>query len=75
MQATGTVDRETDIEFTALEGSLAMMSKGNAFLQSLHYHACQRFTLNHLVLNDVLDLYVFTRNYQRHIAIFIHSAF
>ena len=35
MEASGTVDKGQEIEFTALEGSLSMMSKGLSFIDCL----------------------------------------
>lgn len=55
MEASGTVAKEQEIEFSALKGSLSMMSKGKFTL------SCQiilTLLIITQVLNDVLDLYV-----------------
>lgn len=39
MEASGTIDKDQAIEFSALEGSLNMMSKGLGLLNSLPYQA------------------------------------
>jgi hypothetical protein len=36
MEASGTVDKGQEIEFTALEGSLSMMSKGLSLIDRLY---------------------------------------
>jgi hypothetical protein len=52
MEASGTVAKAQAIEFSALEGSLSMMSKGLSFITVL-----VPATYRNAVLNDVLDLY------------------
>jgi hypothetical protein len=51
MGASGTIAKDQDIEFKALEGSLSMMSKGSSLYSLLH-----KFLTPFLVLNDILDL-------------------
>jgi len=55
MDASGTVGKDQEIEFNALEGSLSMMSKG---LGHHHLVFLSRFLIASTVLNDVLDLCV-----------------
>ena len=54
MEASGTIMKDQEIEFSALCGSLSMMSKGVWFYTPLFDSPVQEKLIQ--VLNDVLDL-------------------
>ena len=56
MEASGTVAKDQEVEFKALEGSLSMMSKGACFALQGNCGALFDNLLASEVLNDVLDL-------------------
>ena len=62
MAATATVPKDQELEFTALSGSLKMMSKGDVTVHLFSSPDTDAVTGHrhflHAVLNDVLDLYV-----------------